>query len=103
MTSRILLTTNCLVPLRKESTYLGRLFTTGVVSYPGAKHIADRPAGGSKDFSGSWIRIFFLLLSCSLKSLIIGCSFLIVLDPQNTLLNNGSIAISQSIFNGTTG
>jgi hydroxylamine reductase len=47
----ILLTTNCLVPLRKDNTYLDRLFTTGVVSYPGAKHIADRPAGGSKDFS----------------------------------------------------
>ena len=47
----ILLTTNCLVPLRKDNTYLGRLFTTGVVSSPGAKHIADRPAGGSKDFS----------------------------------------------------
>jgi hydroxylamine reductase len=27
------------------------LFTTGVVSYPGAKHIADRPEGGAKDFS----------------------------------------------------
>ncbi len=47
----IILTTNCLVPLRKDNTYLDRLFTTGVVSYPGAKHIADRPAGGSKDFS----------------------------------------------------
>ncbi|MDD8013816.1 MAG: hydroxylamine reductase [Acidobacteriota bacterium] len=47
----ILLTTNCLVPLKKENTYLGRLFTTGVVSYPGARHIANRPAGGSKDFS----------------------------------------------------
>ena len=47
----ILLTTNCLIPLRKDNTYLGRLFTTGVVSYPGARHIADRPAGGSKDFS----------------------------------------------------
>jgi len=47
----ILLTTNCLVPLRKQNTYLERLYTTGIVSYPGAKHIADRPAGGSKDFS----------------------------------------------------
>ena len=47
----IILTTNCLVPVKKENTYLGRLFTTGNVSYPGAKHIADRPAGGSKDFS----------------------------------------------------
>jgi len=47
----ILLTTNCLVPLKKENTYLDRLFTTGVVSYVGATHIPDRPAGGSKDFS----------------------------------------------------
>jgi hydroxylamine reductase len=47
----ILMTTNCLVPLKKESTYLDRLFTTGVASYPGAKHIADRPKGGKKDFS----------------------------------------------------
>jgi len=47
----ILLTTNCLVPLKKENTYLDRLFTTGVVGYQGATHIADRPAGGAKDFS----------------------------------------------------
>ena len=47
----ILLTTNCLVPLKKESTYLDRLFTTGVVGYTGAFHVADRPAGGTKDFS----------------------------------------------------
>jgi hydroxylamine reductase len=46
----ILLTTNCLVPLKKENTYLNRLFTTGVVGYQGATHIADRPAGGAKDF-----------------------------------------------------
>jgi len=47
----ILLTTNCLVPLKKDSTYLDRLFTTGVVSYVGATHIPDRSNGGSKDFS----------------------------------------------------
>jgi hydroxylamine reductase len=47
----VLLTTNCLVPLKKENTYLDRLFTTGIVGYPGATHIADRPAGGAKDFS----------------------------------------------------
>ena len=47
----IVLTTNCLVPLKKDNTYLDRLFTTGVVSYPGAQHIDDRPAGGKKDFS----------------------------------------------------
>ena len=48
----IILTTNCLVPLKKDNTYLDRLFTTGMVGYPGAKHIANRPEGGSKDFSG---------------------------------------------------
>jgi len=47
----ILLTTNCLVPLRKNNTYLDRLFTTGVVGYEGAVHINDRPADGTKDFS----------------------------------------------------
>ena len=47
----ILLTTNCLVPLKKNNTYLDKLFTTGVVGYDGAVHIADRPAGGIKDFS----------------------------------------------------
>ena len=47
----ILLTTNCLVPLKKDNTYLGRLFTTGQVGYVGAKHIPDRAEGGVKDFS----------------------------------------------------
>ncbi len=47
----IVLTTNCLIPIKKDNTYLDRLFTTGVVSYPGAGNIADRPEGGSKDFS----------------------------------------------------
>ncbi|MFA7166770.1 MAG: hydroxylamine reductase [Desulfoplanes sp.] len=47
----ILLTTNCLVPLKKTNTYLDRLFTTGVVGYENAVHIADRPEGGAKDFS----------------------------------------------------
>ncbi len=45
----IILTTNCLIPVR--GNYLDRLFTTGVVNYPGAVHIEDRPKGGSKDFS----------------------------------------------------
>jgi hydroxylamine reductase len=47
----VLLTTNCLIPLKKNNTYLDRLFTTGVVGYEGAVHIPDRSADGSKDFS----------------------------------------------------
>jgi hydroxylamine reductase len=46
----ILLTTNCLIP--PKDTYLDRLFTTGVVQWPGVTHIADRVAGQPKDFSG---------------------------------------------------
>lgn|GEM_PF-3415478 len=48
----ILLTTNCLVPLKKTNTYLDRLYTTGVVGYEGATHIPERLEGGAKDFSG---------------------------------------------------
>jgi hydroxylamine reductase len=47
----ILLTTNCLVPVRKDNTYLKRLYTTGIVGYDGAQHLAERPVGGNKDFS----------------------------------------------------
>lgn len=47
----ILMTTNCIVPLRKENTYLDRFFTTGMAGYPGAKHIPERKEGGKKDFS----------------------------------------------------
>lgn len=47
----VLLTTNCLVPLRSQNTYLGRLYTTGAVGYPGAKHIPVAARGGAKDFS----------------------------------------------------
>lgn len=44
----ILMTTNCLIP---PNGYQDRLFTTGVVGWPGCAHIADRVNGGQKDFS----------------------------------------------------
>ena len=47
----VLLTTNCLVPLKKDSAYLDRLFTTGAAGYAGAMHIPDRREGSAKDFS----------------------------------------------------
>jgi len=47
----VLLTTNCLVPLKKHSAYLDRLFTTGAAGYAGAMHIPDRREGSAKDFS----------------------------------------------------
>lgn len=48
----VLMTTNCIVPLRKENTYLDRFYTTGMTGYPGARHIAEREPGKQKDFSG---------------------------------------------------
>ncbi|MFZ6027820.1 MAG: hydroxylamine reductase [Chloroflexota bacterium] len=45
----ILMTTNCLV--RPDKSYQARLFTTGLVGWPGVQHIPDRPAGGRKDFT----------------------------------------------------
>ena len=47
----ILMTTNCIIPIKKDNTYLNRIFTTGMTGYPGAKHIPDRAEGGVKDFS----------------------------------------------------
>ena len=47
----ILFTTNCIVPPRKEATYFDKVYTTGAAGFTGFKHIADRPAGGQKDFS----------------------------------------------------
>jgi len=47
----ILMTTNCIIPMKKDNTYQSRIFTTGMTGYPGVKHIPDRPKGGSKNFS----------------------------------------------------
>lgn len=47
----IIMTTNCIVPLKENNTYLNRFYTTGVAGYKGAKHIPDRKEGGKKDFS----------------------------------------------------
>ncbi|TET85038.1 MAG: hydroxylamine reductase [Desulfobacteraceae bacterium] len=47
----ILMTTNCIIPIKKDNTYQGRIFTTGMTGYPDVKHIPDRPKNGEKDFS----------------------------------------------------
>ena len=47
----ILMTTNCIIPIKKKNTYKDRIFTTGVVAYPGVKHVADREGGKAKDFA----------------------------------------------------
>jgi hydroxylamine reductase len=48
----ILMTTNCIIPMKKNNTYQSRIFTTGMTGYPDVKHVPDRAKGGSKDFSG---------------------------------------------------
>ncbi len=45
----ILMTTNCIIPVK--DSYKDRVFTTGIVGYPGMVHIPDREEGKSKDFS----------------------------------------------------
>ncbi len=47
----ILMTTNCIIPIKKSNTYQNRIFTTGMTGYPDVKHIPDRTEGGAKDFS----------------------------------------------------
>ncbi|MDK2836734.1 MAG: hydroxylamine reductase [Thermosediminibacterales bacterium] len=45
----ILMTTNCLIP--PKDSYKDRVYTTGVVGFPGLKHIPVSEDGKSKDFS----------------------------------------------------
>ncbi len=44
----ILMTTNCMV--KPRNSYMDRIFTTGMVGYPGVQHIPDRQNSGQKDF-----------------------------------------------------
>lgn len=46
-----LFTSNCIVPPRKNCTYLDRVYTTGVVAMPGTHHIPEPHDGKPKDFS----------------------------------------------------
>lgn len=46
-----LFTSNCIVPPRKNCTYLDRVYTTGVVGMPGTHHIEEGHDGKPKDFS----------------------------------------------------
>ncbi len=45
----VLFTTNCIVP--PKDSYKNRIYTTGAAGFDGCVHIAERPAGGKKDFS----------------------------------------------------
>ena len=45
-----LFTSNCIVPPRKNCTYLDRVYTTGVVGMPGTHHI-ETSSDGKKDFT----------------------------------------------------
>ncbi|TKB11603.1 hydroxylamine reductase [Desulforhopalus sp. IMCC35007] len=47
----ILMTTNCIIPIKDSNSYKDRIYTTGMAGYPGVTHIADRVNGKPKDFS----------------------------------------------------
>ncbi len=53
----ILMTTNCIT--KPLDSYKDRIFTTGLVSFDGVKHVEDRKPGGKKDFSA--------VIECALK------------------------------------
>lgn len=46
-----LFTSNCIVPPRPKTTYMDRVYTTGVVGMPGTHHIPEGKGGAPKDFS----------------------------------------------------
>ncbi len=46
-----LFTSNCIVPPRPKTTYMDRVYTTGVVGMPGTKHIEPGKDGKPTDFS----------------------------------------------------
>lgn len=56
----ILMTTNCIIPIKSKNSYKERVFTTGVVSYPEIEHIQDRVNDTAKDFS----RVVALAKTC---------------------------------------
>ena len=45
----VLMTTNCIQ--RPAAAYADRIFTTGLVAWPGVAHVPDRAGGRQKDFS----------------------------------------------------
>ncbi|MBM9613868.1 hydroxylamine reductase [Desulfobulbus rhabdoformis] len=47
----ILMTTNCIIPIKKSNTYKERMYTTAMAGYPGVTHIPERVNGNPKDFS----------------------------------------------------
>ncbi len=47
----ILMTTNCIIPIKESNTYKDRIYTTAMAGYPGVPHIPDREEGKQKDFS----------------------------------------------------
>ncbi|MCP3892223.1 MAG: hydroxylamine reductase [Desulfobulbaceae bacterium] len=47
----ILMTTNCIIPIKDSNSYKDRIYTTGMAGYPGVTHIADRVGTNAKDFS----------------------------------------------------
>ena len=47
----ILMTTNCIIPIKSSNTYKERIYTTAMAGYPGVTHIPERVNGNQKDFS----------------------------------------------------
>ncbi len=83
----VLFTTNCIIP--PKDSYIGRLYTTGPVGWPGVTHIPARP-DGTKDFSAI-IRVAQASqppspLPGSGRDLVTGCAHKAVLSLAGTIV-----------------
>jgi len=47
----ILMTTNCIIPVKEAHSYKSRMYTTGMAGYPDVTHLPERVNGKAKDFS----------------------------------------------------
>ncbi|MGL1932996.1 MAG: hydroxylamine reductase [Desulfotalea sp.] len=47
----ILMTTNCIIPVKESNSYKDRMYSTGMAGYPGVTHVVDRIGTAPKDFS----------------------------------------------------
>ena len=83
----IIMTTNCIQ--KPRDSYKDRIFTTGLVAWPGVEHIPDRASGRTKDFSRAVEKALLLggLEETKGKDLTIGFSHATLLSVADKLVD----------------
>jgi len=90
----IIMTTNCIKKPRES--YLDRIWTTGLVGWPGLKHVANREADGRKDFSNIIEQAKTCAAPTNIETGSVTCGFghdqiLTVLDKVVAAVKSGAI------------